>query len=173
MKQIIQNPGSPLYAIQGTRAIDRTGLRYGRLTAIAPTDERRGGGIVWRCRCDCGRETYVTGKNLAGGKVSSCGCLRRETLAGRATDRTGKRYGRLTALEPMPERRGGGVVWRCRCDCGGEVLVRGNYLTTGEVTSCGKCSNAKYAAVMAYIEQLIGSGVDMMDIFRHLVRARM
>ena len=30
-------------------------------------------------------------------------------------------------------------VWLCRCDCGREVLVRGEDLISGKVTSCGFC----------------------------------
>lgn len=30
-------------------------------------------------------------------------------------------------------------VWLCRCDCGREVLVRGEDLRSGKVTSCGFC----------------------------------
>jgi len=63
--------------------IDLTGKRFGRLTVL----ERSGtwhspDGIstvpVWHCRCDCGKETYVTGRNLKGGLTRSCGCLRSE-----------------------------------------------------------------------------------------------
>ena len=30
-------------------------------------------------------------------------------------------------------------VWLCRCECGREVLVRGEDLRSGKVTSCGFC----------------------------------
>lgn len=30
-------------------------------------------------------------------------------------------------------------VWLCRCDCGREMLVRGEDLRSGKVTSCGFC----------------------------------
>ena len=122
-----------------TRAIDRRGVRYGRLTAIEPTDKRQSGSVVWRCRCDCGNEVFVSAKILANGKAKSCGCLRKEVLAARATDHRGKRYGKLVALEPVSARQGGGVMWRCRCDCGNEIIVRGNALATGARWCCGSC----------------------------------
>lgn len=34
--------------------IDLTGQRFGHLTAIRPTDQRRKGATVWEWRCDCG-----------------------------------------------------------------------------------------------------------------------
>ena len=34
----------------------------------------------WLCRCDCGIEKYIRGKDLVNGKIISCGCLRREKI---------------------------------------------------------------------------------------------
>ncbi len=52
-------------------------------------------------------------------------------------DLRGKRFGRLLAVEPTQERRNNAVVWKCRCDCGKPVEVRGNLLSSGQVCSCG------------------------------------
>lgn len=144
-----------------TRAVNRYGMRSGRLTIVEPTERRQGGSVVWRCICDCGNEVLVSSKQLAGEKKTlSCGCLRREKLAARATDYTGKRFGRLTALEPVENRQGGGVVWRCICDCGNEVLVRGNYLADGSRWSCGACLPREKSRAMRYVQELVKSGVD-------------
>ena len=143
-----------------TRAVDRRGVRYGRLTAIEPTNKRQSGSIVWRCVCDCGNEAFVSAKLLATGSAQSCGCLRREVQAARATDHTGKRYGKLVALEPVENRQGGGVMWRCKCDCGNEVLVRGNNLANGKRRCCGKCLPREKSRAMRYIRQLVQEGVE-------------
>lgn len=59
--------------------IDMTGMRYGRLTvkdrAPTPNGETR---AYWRCECDCGNQTVVTGKSLRNGGTKSCGCLAEE-----------------------------------------------------------------------------------------------
>lgn len=61
------------------KRIDLTGRKFGRLTAVEMTDKRdRKGSIYWKCRCDCGRETFVTSDVLRRGAVKSCGCLQRE-----------------------------------------------------------------------------------------------
>lgn len=61
------------------KRIDLTGRKFGRLTAVEMTDKRnRNGSIYWKCRCDCGRETFVTSDVLRRGAVKSCGCLQRE-----------------------------------------------------------------------------------------------
>ena len=58
---------------------DLTGQRFGRLTAIRPTERRdASGSIVWECRCDCGTTVYLSVNVLNIGKTQSCGCLCRE-----------------------------------------------------------------------------------------------
>ena len=57
---------------------DLTGRRFGRLTALRPTDQRKNGYVVWECRCDCGATVFVRSPYLTGGKTTSCGCARRK-----------------------------------------------------------------------------------------------
>lgn len=111
---------------------DISGKRFGRLTAVSPTDQRRDGGIVWECVCDCGTTAYVSFRNLAQGYTKSCGCIMREKC-----DITGRRFGRLTALHPdttvMYARR----KWVCQCDCGKSCSVGVSNLKSGHTKSCG------------------------------------
>lgn len=52
---------------------------FGRLTAIAPTGEKRWSVYLWRCKCECGKEAIAAVNSLCSGLVSSCGCLLVET----------------------------------------------------------------------------------------------
>ena len=61
-----------------TLKIDLTGQRFGRLTAIIPTEKRRGRCVIWLCRCDCGNLTEVSLDDLRREHTKSCGCLHRE-----------------------------------------------------------------------------------------------
>ncbi len=55
------------------------GRRFGRLTALSPTDKRDSkGSVVWLCQCDCGNTCEVTHDKLTRGNTTSCGCIRRE-----------------------------------------------------------------------------------------------
>ena len=56
------------------RLIDLTGQRYGHLVVIeyAGRNERRES--LWRCLCDCGKESIVRGDVLRRGTTESCGC---------------------------------------------------------------------------------------------------
>ena len=60
-------------------------------------------------------------------------------------DITGMRSGKLTALERTEEKRRGCTLWRCRCDCGNEILLE-PYKITGQITqSCGCSRRGKRA----------------------------
>lgn len=74
-----------------------TGDRYGRLTVVRETKahgERR----RYICKCECGKTTTVRGSNLTTGNVRSCGCLRVERSAARATT-----HGHTAHYENSPE----------------------------------------------------------------------
>lgn len=61
------------------KKMDISGQRFGRLTALYPTDRRDSHGVVyWVCRCDCGNQTEVPASNLVNGTCKSCGCLKKE-----------------------------------------------------------------------------------------------
>ena len=60
------------------RLSDLAGQRFGKLTAVRPTDKRQEGSVVWECKCDCGNTSFVTAASLKSGNTKSCGCLKRE-----------------------------------------------------------------------------------------------
>lgn len=55
----------------------------------------------------------------------------------RLLDMTGQRVGRLVVVERAPNSPEGNAQWRCRCDCGTEVLKKGGDLRFGRIHSCG------------------------------------
>lgn len=57
---------------------DLTGLRFGRLVAMRPTEERKNGFVMWECQCDCGNTVFVRSGSLISGNDQSCGCLRKK-----------------------------------------------------------------------------------------------
>lgn len=111
---------------------DISGLKFGELTAIRPTGERTSSGsVVWECRCSCGKTCFASKMLLTLGKKKSCGHLEKRDISN-------KRYGRLVALFPVKMRsNAGGIVWVCRCDCGGIKAIRENSLEAGKTRSCG------------------------------------
>lgn len=52
-------------------------------------------------------------------------------------DMTGKKFGKLTAIERAPNGKHNEVMWKCKCDCGKYHVVEGYKLRIGHTTSCG------------------------------------
>jgi hypothetical protein len=52
-------------------------------------------------------------------------------------DRTGQLFGRLSVVEQVGRNELKKVLWKCRCECGTEVIVVAGSLVTGNTTSCG------------------------------------
>jgi HNH endonuclease len=52
-------------------------------------------------------------------------------------DIKGLRSGRLVAIEPTEVRIRKRIMWRCVCDCGGEILCHSNHIKSSDRTSCG------------------------------------
>ena len=60
------------------RLVDLTGQRFGRWTVIGRTPAPPGiTAAYWLCRCDCGTEAAVIGKNLRDGKSQGCNKCKR------------------------------------------------------------------------------------------------
>ena len=60
---------------------DITGNKYGRLTAIARTENRAANqSYKWIFRCDCGVEKELESGNVIKGSTVSCGCVAKEQL---------------------------------------------------------------------------------------------
>lgn len=120
------------------RFVDLKGMKFGKLTVIKRTDDYvspKGAHMVrWICRCDCGKTTMATTLALKAGRHSSCGCNRENAYHKKIA---GQKYGNLTVIEKTDQRKYGGIVWRCICDCGNEVFKSQNELEKGHVTSCG------------------------------------
>lgn len=122
-----------------SRIRDRSGEKYGRLTVLceAPRDQK--GRVRWHCQCDCGNETTILVGSV--GKTLSCGCLQREKAAAQGSstfkDRTGERVGRLLIVEAASRNERNRPMWRCKCDCGVEIIASGGDLYGGRTTSCG------------------------------------
>ncbi|GAB6728147.1 hypothetical protein [Streptococcus uberis] len=56
---------------------------------------------------------------------------------GKVNDYTGQRFGRLLVIERLPQKPYTKATYKCKCDCGNEIVVRSSNLATGHSTSCG------------------------------------
>ena len=107
------------------------------LKIIPPNDKRTKTYAL--CLCRCGTIKEVKMNYLLNGKSKDCGCGRKETLSRMwSKDFTGQRFGKLLVIEKMPYKdKHGHTLYRCRCDCGNEIIVMAYSLVTKHTSSCG------------------------------------
>lgn len=112
---------------------NRTGEKYNKLTVL---DEYKSynGIVYWKCKCECGKETWVRSGNLTSGQVKSCGCIYQDLTP--KYDLINKRFGNLTVIK-LSRRKNGQLYWLCKCDCGNLKEVKTVDLTHNKVKSCG------------------------------------
>ena len=100
------------------------------------------GGVRWNCQCKiCGEYCVKEGSNLKRDK--SCGCVKKQNI-GKALrkDLSNKKFGKLTAKEYTGKSNSSGnAIWLCECECGAQLEVDSNNLTSLHTTSCG-CQKA-------------------------------
>ena len=131
------------------KIIDETGNTYGYLTVLRRAPNNKDGRAMWLCKCKCGNELIVLGKNLRSGNTKSCGCYQKERAIesnlNRGGDLTGQRFGKLIVLgengfivSASGKRK---RLWECKCDCGNICSIQHQYLTSGDTKSCG-CTNS-------------------------------
>lgn len=118
-------------------AIDITGQKYGRLTALRKVKAHPL--CKWEFRCDCGAVVVSLSGPVKLGNKHSCGCLRKEaTAARRSKSLIGTRFGRLVVCSQIKDRdRFGKIYWSCLCDCGAETIAQTTLLTLAKKQSCG------------------------------------
>lgn len=103
--------------------------KFHRLTPLGADGHGPRGHILWRFKCDCGREITIPAFVVHTGRQVSCGCKRHPDI-------TGQRFGRLIVVE-RDRSEHGQRYWRLRCDCGNEHVAQGTHLKSGSVQSCG------------------------------------
>ena len=133
---------------------NKVGERYGRLTVLSKTDRRnKSGNAIYVCQCDCGNIKEIPSNVLTLNGVKSCGCLLIEVMEQHKLHLEGMQFGDLYVIEQAPSNNNY-TMWKCRCICGNEIIVRGNNLTYGNTTNCG-CKRDKKVAKINY-RNLIG-----------------
>lgn len=78
--------------------IDITGQKFGHLTVLKDSGERKNRQVVWECQCDCENHPIikVVGSSLRSGHTTSCGCSRKGK---NIIDLTGQTFGKLIVIK--------------------------------------------------------------------------
>mgnify|MGYP001624221728 FL=1 len=121
--------------------IDLTGKRIGKLNVIKRA-ENKGRRTMWLCKCDCGNMKIIPADNLLKKHkpTISCGCACKTAYHpprdNPIKNIKGMKFGRLTVIE-FYKKINHVAYWKCRCNCGNEIIASGILLRNGSVKSCG------------------------------------
>lgn len=140
---------------------DITGQRYGKLTAIRPTDKRVGSNVVWQFQCDCGNVVERTTTHLT--DHSSCELCRPRGF-GLRKDYSGQRFGRLVALECTGRHKGKELIWRLQCDCGNVIELPVSRFVGGKTSSCGCLKREVSYLNNPLFEDLVGEEFGLLTV---------
>lgn len=78
--------------------------------------------------------------NLKSGNTTKCiSCSQKNKIK----DLSGYKFGKLL-VNSFAYTKNRKSFWNCICECGKEVVVRGDSLTTNNTTSCGECARIEY-----------------------------
>lgn len=109
------------------------GQKFGLLTVVKKTNQKKFGYYLWKVHCDCGNETVATTHHLKNGDKQSCGCL-----VHKVEDLSGTKYNLLTVIRMVDLRSSNDeILWECLCDCGESTYVTRDKLLSGHMKSCG------------------------------------
>lgn len=101
-------------------------------TMIESGNKRR----FWLCDCECGKQIWVATTRLIKGTTKSCGCYRWN----KNHIHIGDRFDKLTIIDFSHKNEPHlSNVWKCRCDCGKEILMETTQLFAkrNKIISCG------------------------------------
>lgn len=79
-------------------------------------------------------------------------------------DLTGLRFGKLTVIqrdEDLYENDKKFIMWKCKCDCGNTVVLKGKNLKKGNTNSCG-CLRSIVKKSIMYMIYLANMALDTM-----------
>lgn len=128
------------YEPKSQKFIDLAGQTFGRLYTLFPVKDKKENRTKWLCLCECKNLVVVVGTSLTKNYTRSCGCLNKDNLYHRhdkeREEMIDKRFGKLIVLS-FEGIHDGRAIFKCRCDCGKEIVVRGNDLKMGRTISCG------------------------------------
>lgn len=134
-RDLLRNHNTSCGCMRGKhRRKDISGMRSGKVVVIEPSTQKRRNVLLWKCRCDCGKEFLTEGYKISSGIIQSCGC---ERTSHKLKDLTGQRFGKLVALCRLEEKRGSSYLWKCQCDCGNTAKASVNELLKGGTKTCG------------------------------------
>lgn len=137
--------------------------RFGKLTVLH-FQYIQNKKYFYLCKCDCGRESIVSGVALRNGNTKSCGCLNRCASKERINIINKTFYNLF--VERYLYTKNKKTFYLCKCSCGNERIVTSTNLRYGYVRSCEKCaklSSTEEQQVLSFIQSIYNGEVKAND----------
>lgn len=125
------------------------GQRYNHWTVIDVVYNDNRKEYEWVCQCDCGNIVQQRVYNIRNGKSKHCrqciGGIKKSSKKSQKIKKEknaidthiGKIYGELTVLDEYYDKKRKARMFKCKCSCGGERIVRKYEVLNGSITHCG------------------------------------
>jgi len=134
-----------------SKLIDLTGQTINEWQVLSRGNNDKNGRARWNCKCLlCGTIKEVDGSHLRSGRSKNCGCQKIKKMTDKLIiNEINNKYGKLTVIEQAatPKNKKG-IYWKCQCECGNTIIVKGDYLRNGDTKSCG-CLNSQNESLIA------------------------
>jgi len=112
------------------------GQKFGPLTVIKLDKEKTNlkKRAFWLCQCDtCGLIHSIRSDSL-----QQCDKCPNNNHSKLVKNEIGNKYGKLTVIERAEKTNNNkNAFWKCKCDCGNEIIINGIDLRRGHSQSCG------------------------------------
>ena len=128
----------------------QAGEVYNYLTAVRAIDKSH-----WLFKCRCGKGVSTNKYKVVNGYTKSCGCLARDLKLQQAQELIGKTYNNLTILSLFTIDGFGGVMCKCKCECGSIIDAPTSKVKSGAIKSCGCLINTSPNLVGTKVNHLI------------------
>lgn len=121
--------------------IDLSGQRFGKLVVVERVNNHVTSGgqskVMYKCRCDCGKEFVTAAGKLKGGITTHCP----DCVVWNYEDFTGRKIGKLTVIKRVgyTGKNNDRISWECVCDCGTSVVKTSSDLKyhRAKILHCG------------------------------------
>lgn len=109
---------------------DLTGLKIGRIHIVGICGKDKHRNLLWDCLFDTGEHKSLSRSEI-NKQAFTKGNIKRPPLI------EGQKFGKLTVLENLGADKNRQYLFRCKCECGNEKIVKYRYLAHNVVVSCG------------------------------------
>lgn len=127
--------------------IDYVGQKFGKLTVLEMLYSYKNNQTYAKCKCDCGNEYITRADGLVTENTTSCGCIHPPSLIG-------NKYGKLTVIEEVLNDTSQ-KMWKCKCECGNDVVLTSHVLTSEHTQSCGCLRSESVSLFEVFIADIL------------------